>query len=133
MPLAKETAMKLAGYMKMMLQGNEELCKALIPDFAVGCRRLTPGIGYLESLQAENTRVLTDHIARVLPQGIETVTGEVIELDAIVCATGFDVSFCPRFPVIGTEDNLQDRWQNNIPKAYMSCAVPGFPNYFSEH
>ena len=116
----------------MMLQNNEELCNALIPKFAVGCRRLTPGIGYLEALQAENARVLTDGITKVLPEGIETETGEVIELGATVCATGFDVSFCPRFPVVGTEDNLQDRWKNDIPKSYMSCAVPGFPNYFSE-
>lgn len=124
--------MRLKGYMSMMLHGNERLCEALIPKFSVGCRRLTPGIGYLESLQAPNARLVTDHIKRVVPQGIETMTGEIIELDAIVCATGFDVSFCPRFPIVGTEDNLQDRWRKELPKAYMSCAVPGVPNYFSK-
>jgi cation diffusion facilitator CzcD-associated flavoprotein CzcO len=129
---AKTTMHQLAAYMCMKLQGNESLREALIPKFSVGCRRLTPGIGYLEALQAANARVITDRIDRVVPQGIQTTAGETIEVDAIVCATGFDVSFCPRFPVVGPMDNLQDRWRMETPKAYMSCAVPGMPNYFSE-
>lgn len=129
---AKETMRHLAAYMSMKLQGNESLREALIPKFSVGCRRLTPGIGYLEALQAANARVVTDRIERVVPRGIQTAAGEVIEVDAIVCATGFDVSFRPRFPVVGPMDNLQDRWRRETPKAYMSCAVPGMPNYFSE-
>jgi hypothetical protein len=30
----------------------------VIPDFAVGCRRLTPGPGYLEALCEDNVRAL---------------------------------------------------------------------------
>lgn len=122
----------LRNYMTEALGGNERLCKALIPEFPVGCRRLTPGTGYLESLRASNVRVVTEGIARVVAQGIETTDGEIIELDAIVCATGFNVSFCPRFPIIGRQGNLQDLWAREIPQAYMSCAVPDMPNYFSK-
>lgn len=119
-------------YMKAMLGGDERLSKALIPTFPVGCRRLTPGVGYLQSLTKENVRVVTEKIVRVVPDGIEIDSGEVIHLDAIVCATGFDVSFRPRFPIVGQKGNLQDLWTQNLPQAYMSCAVPGFPNYFSK-
>lgn len=115
-----------------MLGDNEELIKVLIPSFPLGCRRLTPAVGYLESLSQPNVRVVCDPIVRVTSSGIVTASGETIELDAIVCATGFDVSFCPRFPIIGRAGNLQDIWKENLPRAYMSCAVPDLPNYFSE-
>ncbi|KAH7152645.1 hypothetical protein EDB81DRAFT_647222 [Dactylonectria macrodidyma] len=117
-------------YMTDALQGDRRLCDAMIPDFPLGCRRLTPGVGYLEALKAPNVTVVTDPITRVVPQGLETPIGELIKVDAIICATGFNVSFCPRFPILGRKDNLQDKWTREIPKSYMSCAIPGFPNYF---
>jgi cation diffusion facilitator CzcD-associated flavoprotein CzcO len=119
-------------YMKVSLGGDGRLCNALIPKFPVGCRRLTPAVGYLSALTADNVRVVTDKILRVAPNGIEISTGEVIDVDVLVCATGFDVSFCPRFPIIGRKGNLKDLWTENLPRAYMSCAVPDFPNFFSK-
>jgi cation diffusion facilitator CzcD-associated flavoprotein CzcO len=120
------------GYMEDMLEGDDRLCKAMIPDFPLGCRRLTPDVGYLASLRAANVDVVTDPIARVMPRGIKTEGGQDIELDAIVCATGFNVSFCPRFPIVGRAGNLQEIWTREVPRAYMSCAVPDFPNFFSK-
>ncbi len=35
--------------MRAALNNNEELCELLIPNWTLGCRRLTPGEGYLES------------------------------------------------------------------------------------
>lgn len=118
--------------MRESLKDDGRLCKALIPEFPVGCRRLTPAVGYLSSLTEENVRVVTDKMIKVVPKGIMINTGEVIEIDVLVCATGFDVSFCPRFPIIGRKGNLQDVWTKNLPKAYMSCAIPDFPNFFSK-
>lgn len=48
----------------------------------------------------------------------------------VVCATGFDVSHCPYYPVIGRQGvSLADRWKDE-PESYLSLACPGFPNYF---
>jgi cation diffusion facilitator CzcD-associated flavoprotein CzcO len=119
--------------MSKTLNGNENLIKALVPTFPIGCRRLTPAVGYLESLSEKNVRVVSEKIVRILPNGVEIDTGEVIEVDTLICATGFDVSFCPRFPIIGRNGNLQDIWRaGTVPRAYMSCTVPGFPNFFSK-
>lgn len=118
--------------MQDALNGDERLRRALIPEFSIGCRRLTPGIGYLESLTAENVTVVTDGISQVTETGLVTSTGETIAVEAIICATGFNVSFRPRFPIIAGNNNLQDVWTQNLPCAYMSLAVPGFPNYFSK-
>ncbi|EPE08161.1 phenylacetone monooxygenase [Ophiostoma piceae UAMH 11346] len=117
-------------YMTAMLGGNERLCKALIPDYPLGCRRMTPAPTYLPSLAQPNVELVTDGVRRILPDAIELADGKVIKVDAIICATGFDVSFRPRFPLIGRNGNLQDLWRENTAEAYMSCAVPGLPNYF---
>ena len=92
---------------------------------------MTPGQGYLNALTKPNVDVRKSGIKRFVPEGIELDSGEILKVDAIICATGFDTSFCPRFPIIGRNGNLQDQWKTSTPKAYMSCAVAGLPNYFS--
>lgn len=132
--LADVLQMNLLLHMTKTLKNDPDLINAIIPtSFPAGCRRLTPGPGYLESLTESNVRVVTERIVKVLAKGIQMESGEVIELDAIVCATGFDVSFCPRFPIIGRRgQNLQDLWTKELPAAYMSCAVAEMPNFFSK-
>lgn len=136
---AKEAEAVKAFATKSMLEllgpQNEKLAQRLIPDFPVGCRRITPGVGYLESFSKENVRVITDaSIERVDEDGLILSNGEHLKVDAVICATGFDVSFNPRFPVIGRNGvSLKDVWgEPNIPQAYLSMAVPKFPNYFSK-
>ena len=117
--------------MALKLKNNKELLEKMIPDFAVGCRRPTPGNGYLEALTSANVRVVTDEIQNIVPEGIMLKTGELLKVDIFVCATGFDISFCPRFPLVGrNERSLSDQWTEK-PEAYLSLAAENFPNYFS--
>ncbi|KAI1412587.1 FAD/NAD(P)-binding domain-containing protein [Hypoxylon sp. FL1857] len=122
---------KVTQYMTAALGGDEKLCKALIPKFPLGCRRITPAPDYLEALRAPNTEVITEGIAGIVPEGIQLESGEIIKLDAIICATGFDNSFTPRFPIVGRYGNVQDTMKTETPKGYMSCALAGVPNYFT--
>lgn len=118
--------------MKTKLNHDERLLNRIVPDFAVGCRRPTPGNGYLESLTKPNVRVITNDIKMIVPDGIVLSTGELIKVDALICATGFDVSFCPRFPIIGRDGiSLGEQWQKK-PEAYLSMAAENFPNYLSK-
>ncbi|KAI5861733.1 FAD/NAD(P)-binding domain-containing protein [Durotheca rogersii] len=124
-------ASKVVQYMTALLGGDEKLCEALIPKFPLGCRRITPAPGYLEALRTPNTEVITEAIAAIVPEGIQLESGEVIKVDAIICATGFDNSFAPRFPLVGREGNVQDIMKAETPQGYMSCALAGVPNYFT--
>ncbi|KAK1636390.1 flavin-binding monooxygenase [Colletotrichum phormii] len=120
-------------YMQSTLNYDQKLIDILIPSFPISCRRMTPGVGYLESLTKPNARVISGGIARVVSDGLITESGEHIAVDAIVCATGFDVSFRPRLPIVGRgATNLQDMWAKDIPKAYMFCTVPEISNYFGK-
>ena len=93
---------------------------------------MTPGHAYLQALTAPNVEVFTSGVKRIVPRGIELESGETREVDAIICATGFETTFVPRYPIHGRNGNLQDEWTRETPKAYLSCAVAGLPNFFSE-
>ena len=67
----------------------------------------------------------------MVPNGIIDNDGVLHEVDIIITATGYETSFVPRFPIIGlNKANLQDKWRKEGAAAYLSVAVPGFPNYF---
>jgi len=118
--------------MKTKLAYDERLTKALIPEFGVGCRRPTPGNGFLEALGKPNVKVATDAISEIVPEGVKLSTGEVIKIDTFICATGFDISFFPRFKMTGRKGAvLSEQWRTK-PEAYFSLAAENFPNYFSE-
>ncbi|KAI0077436.1 FAD/NAD-binding domain-containing protein [Panus rudis PR-1116 ss-1] len=102
----------------------------LIPEFGVGCRRLTPGPGYLEALCEDNVEFITQHIKRFTKDGIETIDGDVQNVDVIICATGYDTTFRSPFPIIGRNNtDLRDKWSPH-PETYLSICVDEFPNYF---
>ncbi|KAK4053878.1 hypothetical protein OIO90_003715 [Microbotryomycetes sp. JL221] len=117
--------------MREKLASKPEIAESLIPGFAVACRRLTPGPGYLEALCEPNVDFITDAIGRITESGIETADGVHREYDTIVCATGFDTSFKPRIDIVGRDGKrLADLW-SDIPTHYLSMAAgPQFPNYF---
>lgn len=47
-----------------------------------------------------------------------------------MCATGFDVSYRPHYPIVGLNGiSLAEKWKDE-PESYLSLACPDFPNYF---
>jgi cation diffusion facilitator CzcD-associated flavoprotein CzcO len=116
--------------MKKRLEKKPSLIPELMPSFPPVCRRLTPGPGYLEALSDAKCEVVSNPISNVDATGIQTVDGKHRPVDAIICATGFDTSFSPRFPIIGRQGvSLAEKWKK-IPKTYISIATDDFPNYF---
>jgi len=109
---------------------NPALQASLIPNWSVGCRRLTPGVKYLESLQGEKVELVMNKIKEITPTGAVCENGDSYSFDVLICATGFDVSFRPRFPLLGREGkNLRDIWEKES-KGYLGLAAPDMPNYF---
>jgi hypothetical protein len=91
----------------------------------------------LESLVKENIEVVTDDIVRLEADGLVTnnkQTGEetLHAVDALICATGFDTTYRPRFNRVGRQGvPLSKLWEDtNDVEAYLALTVPGFPNYF---
>ncbi|KAL9108508.1 MAG: hypothetical protein Q9227_006723 [Pyrenula ochraceoflavens] len=125
----QEIAESTRKQMESRLHHDPELCSKLIPHWKLGCRRFTPGEGYLEALQESNVSIEFNEIQRITESGILTAVGHQ-DFDIIVCATGFDVSFVPFWTVVGkNEVNLAEQWREN-PEAYLGICAPNMPNYF---
>lgn len=116
--------------MTTKLASNPALIEHMIPkNFNVACRRPTPGNGYLEALTGQKTTVYTEALAAITPRGFRNASGTEVEVDVIICATGFDTSFRPRFPVLGLGGaSLAEEWKT-LPRSYISIAAPKMPNY----
>ncbi|KAI0150263.1 flavin-binding monooxygenase [Xylariaceae sp. FL1272] len=132
----RDTAMQRGG--KAMLEANmrkrlasrPDIADFLIPSFGIGCRRSTPGPGYLEALAKDNVEFITDGVKSISGRNIKLESGRQLELDVLVCATGFDVNDAPQFPIVGQGGlTLAERYKP-VPEAYMSTAIDSFPNLF---
>ncbi|KAI0315332.1 FAD/NAD-binding domain-containing protein [Amylostereum chailletii] len=128
--LQKQVAAEYRSEMTRKTEQVPGLADKVIPKWAVSCRRLTPGAGYLEALSEGKVNLETTAIKRVTPTGVELEDGRHELLDVIVCATGFDTTYHYPFDVVGRDGlRLEDRWQPH-PEAYLSVAIDGFPNMF---
>ena len=92
--------------MRERLSKKPEVLKHLFPDFGVGCRRLTPGPGFLEALVEDNVTVTNTPIKAAHATGIELQDGTKLDFDVLICATGFRTSAPPAFRVSGVEGQL---------------------------
>ncbi|KAL4786506.1 hypothetical protein BJX76DRAFT_355053 [Aspergillus varians] len=124
-------------YGKLMAQRlgdkSDKLLPLLLPDFAPNCRRLTPGPGYLEALARDNVEYIRTAIEAVTENRIRTVDGKERAVDAVICATGADVTDTPGFPIVnGQGVNLQQSWHAGgdpgFPDTYLGMAAADFPN-----
>ena len=76
--------------MARRLSRKPEIFQHLRPTYPVACRRVSPGPRYLECLVEDKLNFIPKGVNRVTERGIEDEDGTLREIDAIVCATGFD-------------------------------------------
>ncbi|KIW94128.1 uncharacterized protein Z519_05444 [Cladophialophora bantiana CBS 173.52] len=118
---------------KTMLQklgGDPRQSCHLIPKYALGCRRMTPGTDYPQSLSKPNVDVVTDSAIEVTGNGMLDSSGKHMEVDIVIFATGLDTSFSLPYTVLGENSrNLRQKW-GSFPKGYLSIIAEGFPNMF---
>ncbi|MCR5979076.1 NAD(P)-binding protein [Gordonia jinghuaiqii] len=107
------------------------LRRQLTPEFRAGCKRLLMTSSYYPALQQDNCKLVTWPIASISEKGIRTVEGIEHRFDAIVFATGFDVSKAGSpIPITGRDGRvLADEWSSGA-YAYKSIAVSGYPNMY---
>jgi cation diffusion facilitator CzcD-associated flavoprotein CzcO len=110
---------------------DEPLRHALTPDYPLRCKRVLLGDEYYRALQEDNVELVTDPIDRISETSVITTAGDVVDVDVIVLATGFETSrYLSGIDVIGAGGHrLHDRWGPD-PSAYLGVAVGGFPNFF---
>lgn len=109
---------------------DPRLVDGFTPRFEIGCRRVTPGDPYMEAVTKDNVDVHFTAVERLTEDGVVGADGVERKCDTVVCATGFDVTYRPRFPVVGRNGvNLAEKWKD-APESYLGITVPDMPNFF---
>ena len=124
---------------------DERLLQGFTPKFEVGCRlndylafrsiltytgrRITPGDPYMHAIQKENVDVHFTAVEEITEYGVIGGDSVKVDVDTIVCATGFDVTYRPRFPIIGKNGvDLYKKWEKE-PESYLGLGCPDMPNW----
>ncbi|MBJ8348736.1 NAD(P)/FAD-dependent oxidoreductase [Antrihabitans sp. YC2-6] len=110
---------------------DPELRRKLTPDHLPMCRRLIVSGGFYRAIQRENVDLVTEAIDHIEQRGIVTEDGRLHEVDVIVLATGFDAhAYMRPMNLIGRDGiTIDDAWEGG-PRARLTVAIPGFPNFF---
>lgn len=110
---------------------DPELRAKLQPDYRAACKRLVISHNFYDAVQSPAVDVITEGIEAIEPTGVRTSDGVLHEVDVLVLATGFHVDrFMRPIRITGQDGSrLDDVWAER-PSAYMSVAIPEFPNLF---
>jgi len=109
----------------------EALCPRSHP---IGTKRICVDTGYYDTYNRPHVRLVNlrrTPIERITATGVQ-LADELVELDALVLATGFDAmtGALARIDVRGAGGaSLQEAWAAG-PRSYLGLAVAGFPNLF---
>lgn len=107
------------------------LREKLRPNYRAACKRLIMSPDFYEAIQHPNAELVVSEIDTIEPAGVRTKDGVLHELDVLVLATGFRADRFIRPAVVRGRGgvDLDKVWEDH-PVAYLSIAVPDFPNFF---
>ena len=112
--------------------GDPVLRAKLTPDYRIGCKRVLISNDFYPALSQPNADVVTSAITEVREDAIVTADGVVHPTEAIVLATGFEVTPPPVARMICGSDgtSLGDAWRRDGMKGHRGTTFAGFPNLF---
>lgn len=113
-------------------QDRPDLLEKVTPSYPPGAKRMLRDNGtWPEMLKSDNVALVTTGISHLSEHAIHTVDGHVIEVDVIICATGFkSADFLYPLKITGSKGaDLHATWDGDC-RAYLGITVPGFPNFF---
>lgn len=83
--------------MAARLGHDKRLCDILIPKWELGCKRVVPGFGYLESFRESNVHLSNSAIVKITKNAIYTADGQVYDVDISKYFFFPFLCFCPLF------------------------------------
>jgi len=113
---------------------DPDTAELLCPTNVIGAKRLCVDNGYFAAFNEDHVHLVdvSKNPLSITKEGIK-VAAKTHEVDAIVCATGFDAmtGAILRVDIQGRSGlRLKDHWRNG-PSTYLGLAITGFPNLFT--
>lgn len=129
--LSRLATRRFGSEIRKALVGDRLTEAAVVPDYAIGCKRILISNDWYPTLLAPTVSVETSPITRVTADGIETAAGTSHRADAIIFGTGFETTdFLAPIRVTGRGGRRLDAAWRDGAEAYLGLCVPGFPNLF---
>jgi 4-hydroxyacetophenone monooxygenase len=119
-------------YLQRELEGHPELIEALTPTYPPFGKRILLDNGWFRTLRREDVELVSDErVVRAEAGGLVGESGRRFEVDALICATGFDVvNFLAPMDICGRSgQEIHDVWGADDARAYLGMTVPDFPNF----
>ena len=129
----EELRQLMISHLEKSLSDRPDLISKMTPDYPPFAKRCASDDGkWFETIKRANVNLVNQKILKANPKGLETVDGELHELDVIVFGTGFKAAdFLSTLPLTGRGGvKLQDQWQGEDARAYYGITIPNFPNLF---
>jgi 4-hydroxyacetophenone monooxygenase len=122
----------LVRYAEEQLKGFEELLPHVLPTYPPYGKRMVVDSGWFAALRQPNVDLVPSAMASLTENELVTSSGQRLEVDTIVLATGFEVAeYLLPMKIIGRDgQELHDFWAKDGARAHKGITVPGFPNFF---
>ena len=118
-------------YLEEKLAGRDDLICRSLPNYPPFGKRILLDNGWFDALLKPTVALISGAVTELSESEVVLDSGERIEADVIIWATGFDSTrFVSSFEVHGTHgETLREAWEDDNPKAYLGISVPHFPNF----
>ncbi|WP_236796041.1 NAD(P)/FAD-dependent oxidoreductase [Amycolatopsis sp. GM8] len=122
----------LTQYVDSELGDRQDLRAGVLPTYPPYGKRPLMDNGWMRALRKPNVHLVEDAVTGFDRTGVVTNSGEHHEADVVVLATGFHTSrMLWPMDIVGKDGrSIREAWGVDDPRAYLSVAVPKFPNLF---
>lgn len=122
----------LTRYIESELADRPDLLEKSLPSYPPFGKRMLLDNGWYKALKKPDVDLITDGVASITPDGVVTSTGETVDVDVIVYATGFEAKkMLYPLDIRGRGGvSIRERWGDDDARAYLGITTPDFPNMF---
>lgn len=119
-------------YLIGQLADRADLQAKALPQYPPFGKRMLLDNGWFAALKHPAVDLVTDAATEVTETGVRTSSGQDIEADVIVFATGFHAQrLLHPLDIRGRGgESIRDVWGDDDPSAYLGLTTPRFPNLF---
>jgi 4-hydroxyacetophenone monooxygenase len=123
---------ELTEHIKTKFVDRPDLIAKLTPKYAPWAKRPVIDNGFYDALKRPNVALVTEPIKEITSSGIVTEDGVQHHLDAIILASGFDITrYMSPIQFVGRNGiNMDDLWKKDGSRSYLGLTIPQMPNLF---
>ncbi len=124
---------RLTKYIEEQIGDRTDLIEKVIPKYPPYLKRILVDNHWYKTVQKKNVDLITDAVEKIEKNGVRLRSGELVELDTLIFATGFQTDrLLASYELKGNEGTtLNSEWDCDDSRAFLGMTIPGFPNFFA--